>query len=359
MKVSRTTKITLFIILDVILGVYFLSQVQGSVPQPLERLLASLGITLPNQLEYAQKYRELHQPDLDAQALFEEANNLRASANLPALEYSEKLATVAAELLTVLLENQYQAPETLLNKTLEKTMQRTQYRYNLAGYQTLVGPIRVRDVVEVWHTDTTQQEALLASDYTQVGYAVSVTAKDGESTGVLVQVLAQPTTARVSGTRQPANAAATTTPSQTTSASREIPDDEVVAALNTYRATHGLYPLQINSHLCEYAQKRVGDLIAFGSLDGHAGFKKDFEDLNSLPVGIRDYSGGSIGENLAHQHCKNMTTGDSFIATTGTALIEWCFDSSTKGHREAQLSTTFHNVCVRHGKSMYVVIFGE
>ncbi|MBP9820298.1 hypothetical protein KBC79_06225, partial [Candidatus Woesebacteria bacterium] len=69
--------------------------------------------------------------------------------------------------------------------------------------------------------------------------------------------------------------------------------------------------------------------------------------------------GGGIGENLAHQYCKNMTTGDSLIAQTGTAIIEWCFDSSTKGRREAQLSTTFHNVCVRHGDHMYVVIFGE
>jgi hypothetical protein len=54
-----------------------------------------------------------------------------------------------------------------------------------------------------------------------------------------------------------------------------------------------------------------------------------------------------------------MTTGQSFIAETGTALIEWCFDSSTKGHREAQLSATYKNVCVRHADGMYVVTFGD
>jgi hypothetical protein len=54
-----------------------------------------------------------------------------------------------------------------------------------------------------------------------------------------------------------------------------------------------------------------------------------------------------------------MTTGESFIAETGTALIEWCFDSSTKGHREAQLSSVYKNVCVRHADGMFVVTFGD
>jgi len=138
-----------------------------------------------------------------------------------------------------------------------------------------------------------------------------------------------------------------------------ISDTEVVEALNRYRDDHKVHHLIIDKNLCDYAEKRVKDLLAYGGLDHHAGFKKDFADQKNLPEPIKRYSGRTIGENLAYQYCRNMTTGDSFIAQTGTALIEWCFDSSTAGHREAQLNPTFNAVCVRHAKGYYVVIFGE
>ncbi len=138
-----------------------------------------------------------------------------------------------------------------------------------------------------------------------------------------------------------------------------ISDTEVVEALNRYRDDHKVHHLIVDKNLCEYAEKRVKDLLAYGGLDHHAGFKKDFADQDHLPAPIQRYSGRTIGENLAYQYCKNMTTGDSFIAQTGTALIEWCFDSSTAGHREAQLNPRFNAVCVRHARGYYVVIFGE
>lgn len=138
---------------------------------------------------------------------------------------------------------------------------------------------------------------------------------------------------------------------------RDIPDQEVVEAINMYRASHGVHQLIIDQNLCAYAQKRVGDLIAHGGLDHHEGFKKDFEN-NAIPDPISSYSGGGIGENLAHQYCYRGA-GEDVVANTGTALIEWCFDSSTAGHREAQLNPSYNAVCVRHGEHMYVVIFGE
>ena len=138
-----------------------------------------------------------------------------------------------------------------------------------------------------------------------------------------------------------------------------ISDQQVIQALNEYRLDHKVRTLNIDQHLCEYAEKRVADLVKNGSLDEHLGFKQDFADQDNLPKAIQEYSGHSIAENLAHQYCENMTTGDSFIAQTGTAIIEWCFDSSTKGHREAQLNPDFENVCVRHGDHMFVVIFGD
>lgn len=137
---------------------------------------------------------------------------------------------------------------------------------------------------------------------------------------------------------------------------REIPDQEVVEALNAYRATHNVPSLTVNQDLCRYAEKRTRDLVAYGGLDGHAGFRRDFDD-GKVPEELQNYPGRGIGENLAHQHCYRGNT--NVVAETGSALIEWCFDSSTLGHREAQLNPKFNAVCVRHAQNMYVVIFGE
>lgn len=139
----------------------------------------------------------------------------------------------------------------------------------------------------------------------------------------------------------------------------EIADSDVLEVLNQYRSDHQVHQLIEDQRLCQYAQKRVGDLVSLGKLDGHEGFKQDFASLESLPESIKNYSGGKIGENLAYQYCRNMTTGESFIAQSGAALIEWCFDSSTAGHREAQLNPNFNAVCVRHAQGFFVVIFGE
>ncbi len=150
-----------------------------------------------------------------------------------------------------------------------------------------------------------------------------------------------------------------TVPQSTFQEARDVSDSEVFAALNQYRADHHVHALVTDQNLCQYAEKRVQDLVKVGSLDNHEGFKQDFADQSNLPEPIQNYSGGEIGENLASQYCINGTTGESFVAQTGTALIEWCFDSSQKGHREAQLNSRYNAVCVRHAQHMYVVIFGE
>lgn len=150
-----------------------------------------------------------------------------------------------------------------------------------------------------------------------------------------------------------------TSPTSTFQTTRDVSDEEVFTALNQYRADHQVHALVVDHNLCQYAEKRVQDLVKVGSLDNHEGFKQDFADQTNLPEPIKNYSGGYIGENLASQYCINGTTGESFVAQTGAALIEWCFDSSQKGHREAQLNTRYNAVCVRHSQNMYVVIFGE
>lgn len=233
---------------------------------------------------------------------------------------------------------------------LKNALTKVGYDYSHVSHNTMVGPLLEQAVVDAWFSDVKQIEAMQDDDFTEVGFATKVVEiKDIGTVGVIVQVLGRPM--MVTPTK----------PQQTQSpvVFPEISDDEVVEALNRYRSDHLIRTLNIDQNLCQYASKRVQDLVAFGGLDEHAGFKKDFEDQENLPEPIRNYSGTEIAENLAHQYCKNMTTGDSFIAQTGTAIIEWCFDSSTKGHKEAQLNNNFENVCVRHGDHMFVVIFGD
>jgi len=137
-----------------------------------------------------------------------------------------------------------------------------------------------------------------------------------------------------------------------------ISSTDVLLALNQYRSNHRVHQLIEHHNLCEYAQKRVNDLVAYGGLDHHQGFSHDFANDNR-PSQLENYPGRTIGENLAYQHCRNMTTGEGFIAESAPALIEWCFDSSTAGHREAQLNSKFNNVCVRSQSGYFVIIFGD
>jgi uncharacterized protein YkwD len=338
----------IFLVLDVILGVYFLVQARKPVPLVLQKAASGLQISLPDFSQQTALYQELHEPNLSSEELLQLANELRVENDVKELEYSPKLELVATKLLAEYKTLGLEIETVNLEPELAKYAKQAGYAYSFISHQVLIGPVTNREVSDVWRSSTEQKDALLYEHYKQVGYATEIITEGERVYGVVVQVLAQK--------QQTASAVS---PKTNVSSAPDISDEEVTAALNGYRATHGLYPLKIDDFLCQYAEKRVGDLVAFGSLDGHAGFTKDFENLDSLPVGIRDYTGGSIGENLAHQYCKNMTTGDSFVAQSGTAIIEWCFDSSTKGHREAQLSKTFRNVCVRHGKQMYVVIFGE
>ncbi len=138
-----------------------------------------------------------------------------------------------------------------------------------------------------------------------------------------------------------------------------LSNSDILAELNSYRAAHKIPALIENQLLCQYAEKRVQDLVVYGGLDNHAGFIRDTENYDTLPDSLQNYPGGTIGENLAYQYCKNMTTGDSFIASTPQQLIEWCFDSSTRGHREAQLNPKYTAACVRNQEGYVVVIFGE
>jgi uncharacterized protein YkwD len=352
---TRLAIIAFFLGINIILGSYFLLTVKGKaiVPDSIKNFLAEKGITTNTDrssfpLDEAPDYSL--RIDLDSDDVLQAINEQRTVNEKKLLTNSPKLHQAAEQVLQELKSNNFELSEEDGNSLLEQALKKNNYFYTGAYQSIVIGPVTSTSVVEYWFNNN-QEETVLAEDVSEIGVATIVEAVSSEFTGVTVVIVAKP--------RGVTAALPSQSPVVVKPALPQVSDQEVIDALNNYRHAHGRDALQVHQALCSYAEKRVGDLVAFGGLDNHQGFKEDFADQSKLPEILKEYPGSKIGENLAHQFCRNMTTGDSFVAGTGTAIIEWCFDSSTKGHREAQLSTEFHNVCVRHADGMYVVIFGE
>ena len=353
--------IGLFLGINVVLLPYFLRTNDVQLSPLLLGLLRKTGVQSP-QLEKAIQQAQTNiapvepeiQPSLEVATIAEKLNEARTQSNVQPLAYSDALQVAAEHLLAEAQKTNFEITQKDFVEQLRAALQKAEYDYARVSHNMVVGPLMEDAVVDAWYSDNKQVEAMLSPDFTEIGLASTVFDQElGVKLGVVVQIIAKP------HQQTPAAATQKTVAVPKQPAFPPVSDSAVFTALNQYRQTHGIPQLTEHQELCKYAQKRVGDLVAFGGLDGHAGFRADFADPNNLPEPIRNYPGKTIAENLAFQYCKNMTTGDSFIAETGTALIEWCFDSSTAGHREAQLNPKFNNVCVRHDKGLYVVIFGD
>lgn len=351
---TRIAIIAFFVCMNIILGFYFLLTVKGKerIPDSIRELFTERGLIsidtngLPQESTPDYSIRI----DLNSEDIILSINDQREASNKKVLLPSTKLHEVAEFVLEDLKKNNFTLDQENGNNVLEESLKKANYFYASAYQSIVVGPVTSSSVVEYWFNNNEQQTVLM-DGVSEIGVMTTVETIDGDFTGIAVVVLAEPrgVTAVLSATPAP----------NTKPALPPVSDQEVIDALNSYRKVHNKYSLKVNDHLCRYAEKRVNDLVAYGGLDNHQGFRDDFADPEKRPKLLEDYSGTKIGENLAHQFCRNMTTGESFVASTGTSIIEWCFDSSTKGHREAQLSSEFKNVCVRHADGMYVVTFGN
>lgn len=103
---------------------------------------------------------------------------------------------------------------------------------------------------------------------------------------------------------------------------------EVLAALNHYRAVNGSSGLQWDQKLADYAQSRAQTFQGMGTTDKHAGFNAylegdgGFEALGYGRLGENSYYGGKL---------------------SGTHLIEWVF-SQSPGHNKNQLDPQWTDV---------------
>lgn len=353
---TRIVIICFFLGINIQLLPFFLKTTRVRLPEGILNILNQAKIIDKDSflVEYQPDGITYTQPSLDSNILFEKLNEQREAQDKEAFIYSDRLASVAAELLVEAEKLEFELGDDPFTTQFKTALDNANYNYEHVSQNMVVGPLLEDGVVDAWLSNKQQVKALFEDDFKEVGIATKIIkTKYNETLGVTVQVL---------GTeliKQPTNTISQ--PQIQVSQKYNFPpisNEEVFTALNSYRQSHGAGTLQVDENLCTYAQKRVQDLLAFGTLDGHEGFKKDFEDQKNLPGPIQAYQGTRIAENLAFQSCKNMTSGESFVAQTGTAIIEWCFDSSTMGHRDAQLSRDFEHACIRSAEGMFVVIFG-
>lgn len=342
---TRIVILCFFLGLNIILIPNFLKSNSIKIPEKISQIL----LNDPELITQDFKYEE---PSLDPQVIFEKLNNERELRDKEPFEYNDKLASVAAELLLEAEKYEYELGGSSFTEEFKAALDKSGYNYAHVHHNMVVGPLVEDAVVSSWFSSDQQVTALFDDDFEDVGFATKVVkTKYNETLGVTVQVLGiEQKTSGLQTQPQTSKTSVFTFP--------VISNEEVFEALNNYRESHNVFRLSENEHLCKYAEKRLQDLVALGTLDGHEGFKKDFADPNNLPQPIQDFNGARVAENLAYQHCKNMTTGENFIAESGAAIIEWCFDSSTSGHREAQLSRDYGQACVRNGNGFFVIIFG-
>lgn len=104
--------------------------------------------------------------------------------------------------------------------------------------------------------------------------------------------------------------------------------DEVLAALNQYRAVNGAGALVFDDRLNNYAQSRADHFVSIKSTDAHAGFNDylennhGFEALGFARLGENSYYGGPL---------------------YGVHLIEWVFAKSP-GHNANQIDKGWTHV---------------
>lgn len=138
-----------------------------------------------------------------------------------------------------------------------------------------------------------------------------------------------------------------------------ITEQQLWDALVDYRHAHTKPDLLKSEQLCSYARERVEEHITLLTtktaseysskekypLDNHAGFARDGESGY-----LFDKTGFNVvAENLAYWP----------NAESAHQVIEWGWDTSTEGHREAQLSTDYSHACLTGREGFFVTIFGR
>lgn len=119
--------------------------------------------------------------------------------------------------------------------------------------------------------------------------------------------------------------------------------EEILTALNAYRANHHRSQLQLEPKLCPLAQKRAQDQSNQSGLDSHKGLT---EYMNS-PNSWQELNVTGIGENASFGY-----------VLSGVHLVEWVFDADEE-HRDNQLNPDWNLACAGVYRETVDILFGK
>ncbi len=115
--------------------------------------------------------------------------------------------------------------------------------------------------------------------------------------------------------------------------------EELFLAVNSYRRTHEVAEVAKSDTLCTIAQKRADEQRALGKIDGHAGFAKYAQEQ-------REFS-----------YVTEVLFG-SDQPQSGVHIVEYGWDQSLTGHREAIQDRSMTHGCGGVAGSFAAFIFG-
>lgn len=116
-------------------------------------------------------------------------------------------------------------------------------------------------------------------------------------------------------------------------------NDELFTAINTYRRAQGIGEVSRSDTLCTIAQKRADEQKAFGQIDGHAGFAKYAQEQREFSYLTEVLFGGDQPQSGVH-------------------IVEYGWDQSLTGHREAIQDRTMSHGCGGVAGYFAAFIFG-
>ena len=115
--------------------------------------------------------------------------------------------------------------------------------------------------------------------------------------------------------------------------------DELFTAINTYRRAQGIAEVARSDTLCTIAGKRADEQQALGKIDGHAGFAKYAQEQREFSYLTEVLFGGGQPQSGVH-------------------IVEYGWDQSLTGHREAIQDRTMSHGCGGVAGYFAVFIFG-
>lgn len=115
--------------------------------------------------------------------------------------------------------------------------------------------------------------------------------------------------------------------------------DELFTAMNNYRRAHSIPEVAKHDTLCSIAQKRADEQQALGKIDDHAGFTKYAQEQRDFSYLTEVLFGGAQPQSGVH-------------------IVEFGWDQSLTGHREAIQDRTMTHGCGGIAGYFAVFIFG-